>query len=331
LPDEGDLVYSGFEDHFDDTDVKQGQIYYYTVFVKNEKGAYSTGRLVAAGLDEESFDFDDIVWNDLTFVDVRTGVVLEPKDGEEIGMLQDGILGVNYGTKTALGNLKEIVIRIDGSSYALEFNEDTQSYKTSFVVPDVGEHEMKLDFINQNDEIAFEKDIRLKVLLLGKVYAMENERLFASGLTWKRFVCRLGNILGGYDEACMSETGVQDAEVTVYYKTVYVKEGNEVWQLWDADRYKQFNPSLTDSAGRYGLTVSNGEYEILVERRGFENARRDITVDHNVINENVKLYKKKGNRYGVLLLIISLILIAIYMKKRASNKRKKRNEGAGTT
>jgi hypothetical protein len=315
---EGDLIYGGSDNRYDDADVAEGVMYFYSVFVKNEKGNYSNARIVAAILEEGISDIDDAIWNNLVFMDIGHNLVLEFSEENAISILAGNTVGVSYGAQDMANNLKAVVMKIQKASYIMEFDDNSQTYKTSFIVPAPVEHLLKIDFIDQNGEIVFEKEITLKVLPPGGIYSMQNERLFAGGLTLGRFLCRAGNLLGGYNEACMQETGVADAEVSIFAKN---DDGN--LQLWNAYKRNQSNPALSGDNGEYGFSVPNGEYEVWVEKDGFERMKKGVTVGNNVINENIKIYGRRKGKYGILLLIILAVSAGIYFKRR------RRKKGAG--
>lgn len=318
---EGSLIYAGSDNRYDDRDVAEGTMYFYSVFVKSEKGVYSKARIVAAILEKGVSDIDDAIWNDLVFMDIEHNLVLEPEDGDAISLFAGNTLGVSYGAQNFAGQLKAVVMKIRKASYILEFDESSRTYKTSFIVPAPVEHLIKIDFIDFSDEIVYEKAITLKALPPGRIHSLQNEKLFAGGLTLGKFLCRLGNLLGGYDERCMRETGVRGAEVGVYARN----EGGN-WELWNAYKHGQSNPALTGDDGQYGFSVSNGEYRVLIKKGGFGKQEVDISVKNNLINKNIKIYVKKKNRYDILLVTALLIAAAIYVKKRSLDRRKNKEE-----
>lgn len=319
---EGELIYGGSDNRYDDIGVEEGVMYFYSVFVKSERGIYSKARIVAAILEEGVSDIDDAIWNDLVFMDIDHNLVLESPDGDEIGILAGNTVGVSYGAQNLTSNLKGVVMKIQKASYIMEFDQSSQTYKTSFITPAPVEHLLKIDFLDQNDEVVFEKEIMLKVLPPGGIYSLQNEKLFAGGLTFGRFLCRLGNLLGGYDESCMLEAGVADAEVGIFAKN----EGGN-WELWNAYKHNQSNPALSGNNGQYGFSVPNGEYWMMIEKSGFEKTERGITVKNNVINENIKIYGRRKGKYGILLLILLAILAGSYLKRRWSKKDENGRQG----
>jgi hypothetical protein len=307
-PTAGDEVYSGSEHLFRDSHIDDGQIYFYTVFVKSKTGEYSKGRVVASDLRETISE--ETVWRDIVFVDTNSGIILD-STGTSVSTMAGSILGINYSAPVLPNGLKGVRVRIGDLSYLLQYDERTQSYQANFIVPTIGEYPMTLDFVDAKDSVVFEREMQLDVLARGKIVTMQNEKLFASGLSWNVLFCRLGNLFGGYDESCMIKAGIEGAQVKVYKKG----EGN-IWQLWTPDGFRQSNPVLSDDKGRYGFFVPLGEYTVTVQKDGYQDARLNMNIRNNVLNPEVKLYGKYERRYGILIIVALLLLGLLWMRKR---------------
>lgn len=312
-PWEGELVYSGAATSFEDKNLKKGQMYFYTVYVKTADGRYSNGSIIAAELKESaSQPSDQDQWEDMSFVHVESGILLSVQNGNEISVLQDSTLGVNYGIETLPAGLKVVAVQLGNSSYLLGYNEASKSYKTSFVTPSKpGEYVFDVVFLNAENEVFFEKNMKLKVLPRGRVLTSESESLFDAGISLGNILCRLENLFGGDNPRCMTEKTVPGAEVKIYRKN---RDG--VWEIWNAKQFNQENPFLSDARGEYGAYLANGEYEVNVGKSGFKGGEKALTVTNNILGEDVLIYAEKDRRFAVLMSVLLIILIIRILRKR---------------
>lgn len=319
-PLEGELVYAGNGTSFVDSNIRKGQVYYYTVYVKDDKGRYSGGAMIAAELKETATESPELDrWQDMNLVDVVSGIPLEIQDGGEINFVQDRILGVSYGVENIPDNLAAVAIQIGNTSYLLDYSEAESVYKTSFVVPSIpGIYSFDMVFLNGNNEVFFEKDLQMKVLPRGEIYTLKNEKLFSGESSWGKFWCRLGNLLGRENLDCMTQSAVSGASLQLF-----LKNEDKVWEIWNAKEYHQENPSLADESGSYGFFLPNGEYEIGVEKDGFAYEKIAYTVTNNILVEDIRINVKKNPKYVILTLAILFILIAKILKKRILDIEKK--------
>lgn len=312
-PWEGESVYSGAATSFEDRNLKKGQMYFYTVYAKTADGRYSNGSIIAAELKESAPQpSDQDQWEDMSFVHVDSGILLSIHSGNEISVLQDSTLGINYGIETLPDGLKAVAVQLGNSSYLLGYNEDSKSYKTSFVTPSKpGEYVFNVVFMNAGNEVFFEKNMKLRVLPRGKVLTSESESLFDAGISLGNILCRLENLFGGSNPGCMMEKTVPGAEVLIYRKN---RDG--VWEIWNAKQFNQENPFLSDTKGEYGAYLANGEYEVGVGKNGFRGGKKMVTVANNILGEDILIDAEKDRRYATLILILLLVLIIRKLRKR---------------
>lgn len=312
-PLEGDLVYSGTGTSFEDRNVKKGQMYFYTVYAKDHIGKYSSGAMIATELKESAAQSPGSDrWQDMSFVDVNSELLLLIQNGNELEVLEDSTLGVNYGVESLPENLVAVAIQLGNSFYILNYNEEDSAYRTSFVVPEnPGEYSFDLVFLNAENEIFFEKNLKMKVVPRGEVYALKKEAFFSGKISFEKISCRLENLLGGENLNCMTRTVIGGAEVKIFRKN----EDN-VWEAWNSKEFSQENPFFTDESGRYGFYLPNGEYQIGVKKNGFKYRKVAVSVDNNILAQDVQIYLKKDIRYIVILLVIILILVVTKLKKR---------------
>jgi len=320
-PWEGDLVYSGPDTRFEDGNIRKGQIYFYSVYVKAEDGRYSNGAIIAAELKESSGQTsEEEQWEDMNFIDVDSGVPLSIRDGGEIDVLYESTLGVSYGLEVIPESLHKVAIQLGDTYYYLSYDSDTKSYKTSLLVPSApGEYPFNVVFLNEENEVFFEKDLRLRVLSRGRVFTYENEPLWGSKMTLEAVICRLRNIFGEDDLSCKDEKLVDGAQVTVYRKN-----RDNVWEQWNAKEFNQENPRLTGPDGEYAFYLRDGEYEINVTKEGFVDKKVYVSVVDNILNEDIQMRMKKDLRYGIIILILLFIFVLLLLKKRFLNIVRKR-------
>ncbi|MFA7171616.1 MAG: fibronectin type III domain-containing protein [Candidatus Paceibacterota bacterium] len=312
-PWEGDLIYSGKGTFFIDKNLKEGQFYFYTVFTKNADGIYSKGKVIVSELgaeDSEVVEFDE--WKDTNFVDLASGILLSPENGERINILQNHLLGISYGVEILPENLKAVGVRIEDAFYILDYNEDSQSYQTSFMVPEeTGEYDLDIVFLNFDDTVFFEKNMKLRVLPLGKVFAFENEELFCGKLSVEKAFCFLENFLGGENRKCMRQVVVSDAEIEISWKN---RDG--VWEIWNAQEFNQENPSFTDSYGNFGFSLPDGEYQIGVKKNGFADKKISISVSNATLNSDIQIYVKNNRMYDIMIVVFLMFFVAILLKRK---------------
>ena len=63
-----------------------------------------------------------------------------------------------------------------------------------------------------------------------------------------------------------------DATASVYYKELYEDmygDSHEREVLWDAAKFDQVNPQLTDTEGNYGWDVPSGWWQVRVVKDGY--------------------------------------------------------------
>lgn len=317
-PLEGSSAYAGADTSFVDKDLKKGQTYFYTVFVKSKTGVYSSGKVIASELKESaSGPVSSDQWGDMSFVDVASGIMLGAQ-GESLHVQQYSILGINYGVDALPDNLAAVAAQIGDSSYFLTYSEESHSFKTSFTVPSVpGEYDVDIVFLNADSEVFFEKDIKLKVLPKGQIYAYRKEGVFDAGMTWDRILCRLGNFFGGDNHACMSKVTVGGVEIRMFKKN---QDG--IWEFWNAKEVNRDNPFWTDDSGQYGFCLPNGEYEINVQKEGFRDGKSQFSVTDNILSQDVQIYSAKEYRYLAFLLLIFVIWILNRLRRKILDRNK---------
>lgn len=311
-PWEGDLVYSGSGTFFEDTHLIKGQVYFYTVYVKNSKGVYSSGKFVAFELQDSATSVSEPEGlRDVSFVDVESEVLLVPERGEKIKITPGRLLGVSYGLEILPDSLKAVGIKLGEALYLLDYDENEKAYRTSLMVPEeAGEYNMTLVFLNFNDDILFKKGIKLVVVAPGRVWFTHNEPLFKGPLSWDKFLCRLKNVFGGENIDCLEKQNVVSARIDIYQKD---KAG--AWGIWNAQKFNQNNPLFSNEYGEYNVFVPYGEYKLVAKKGGFSEGETIVYSPGGVINADMQIYMKKDLKYAIILLVILLFLIVKNIKK----------------
>jgi len=73
--------------------------------------------------------------------------------------------------------------------------------------------------------------------------------------------------------------------------SLYVSGNDGQYKLWQADKYGQKNPQLTDKTGNYAFLVPKGEYYLTVEAQGYDSYRSNVftVTDGEEVHFNIKL------------------------------------------
>lgn len=173
-------------------------------------------------------------------------------------------------------------------------------YEAEILAPQVtGEYEV-LSYIDYEDENRGVREIRLTTVVdpEGYVYEVINNR----------------------------EARVEGARVTLYARN---KESND-FEIWDAERYSQSNPQVTDKSGNYAFLVPAGEYYLVAESSEHKSYKSKVfDVEHGrSVHENIELesfnktivlpYIKLVMIMGVLLGITAILFMYLAVRKRRS-------------
>lgn len=316
-PWEGDLVYSGSGTSFEDTNLIQGQVYFYTVYVKNSDGVYSSGKFVAFELQDSATPVSEPEGlRDFSFVDVESGVLLVPNKKGQINITSSRTMGVSYGLEILPDNLKAVGVQLGESLYLLDYDENAKAYRASFMVPEkMGEYDMALVFLDFEDNILFKREIQLQVVASGSVWFMHNEPLFKRPLSWDKLLCRFKNLLGGENIDCLERQNAVSAKIDIYQKS---KDGD--WALWNAQSYNQSNPVLSDEYGEFVIFVPYGEYKLVAGKGGFKEGETIVHSSGGVINADVQIYMKKDLKYVIILLVVLFLIVNVIKKLRKEKK-----------
>jgi len=315
-PYEGELIYSGSGDSFEDFFVEDDQIYYYSIFTKNSEGVYSPGKMVASSLGGEvKIDFDE-EWKRIGVFDVESGIPLLLSDGI-IKIFPAKSVGVSYEIDILPEEVKMVAAEMNGSLYLLDYDEETKSYKTSFVVPEkIGISPVAVVFVNFQDEVIYRKEIKIEVVGFGEIYENRWKNFSEDGFSSEIFICYLKRIIGEIPSDCLEIKKIEGAEIAIFRENA----GGE-WEFWNADIFDQQNPSFSASDGDFGFVIENGRYKIVVKKDGFENQVLIVDIVDNLIRNDIEIVRQKYGFYAIMTVLVLLILLVMKLKKKSSKKR----------
>ncbi len=105
------------------------------------------------------------------------------------------------------------------------------------------------------------------------------------------------------------------------------------WQLFEASRYGQKNPQITNQEGTFGFMVPNGKYYLEAIKMGLgEKVTEAFEVKNEIVNKNIELsavvidwWLISENTIIIVMIIFPIVLIPAIIIIRAIRKRKKIN------
>lgn len=218
-------------------------------------------------------------------------------------------------------------------------NIDNNDEKVSEVVDTLPGVSLNLNIGKTNKEVSKieaklgEEDIQFDPGLTGEFvakitsprqpgkYEVKVKIFYKDGTTEEKIIEVLVDPYGYvYEDGKKGEQRLSNVEVTCYQK-----EGDN-WKQWDAKKYNQINPQLTEDNGEYSFMVPEGIYYIEAKKEGYEVFKsNDLKVEKNKpVNLNIKLTKKPfsekiieslNSKDGINLKIATslLFLLAIYL------------------
>jgi len=129
-----------------------------------------------------------------------------------------------------------------------------------------------------------------------------------------------------YEKIGNKETRIPEAEVSIFW----LNPENKQYELWQAEKYQQKNPQITDATGKYSFLVPEGSYHIRVEAPSYSvyEGKPFQVKEGSGVHMNIELKTKhawlKFFDWKVILLIgiVILLLYNFYRDKIRENKRK---------
>lgn len=322
-PKEGDKIYQGKENYLVDLNLTNNTVYYYTIFVFDNSGMYSSGSIAQARPAPPSLIDPYRETSPLSAWIISTESAaksLTKKEKIELSDFSYYFLFDKHPVKIGLNELKElrvvknslilfeisadiftkpvnvITVSTSESSYLMKQLNDKNKYQVVISAPqNKGDFELRLIIIYEDKKIS---DLKTKLLVDPHGYIYERGMAFRG----------LGR--GG-------EIRVEGAEITLWEK-----KSNE-WQKWDAGKYYQKNPTLTEKSGEYSFFVPEGEYFLEVKKQGYFNKKSEpFKVENELINRNIELKPIFKVWYLIVfgMIIAAGVIIFFINKVRINNK-----------
>jgi len=317
----GELVYRGRINSFEDLNVESEVIYYYTVFTKNKDDGHSSGKTVTGTLAVLPISpIDKISIEDINFIAYDEALLLQKYKNDKIYVFTESEVSVYYDAKNLPKTLKTILITVNESSYILNSDEQKSFYKTKLVAPQIaGIYPMTISVLDFKHGKIYQTKTELIVENYGKVYEFKIKDYESKSFLGKiasNIKYQISSIFNKKIFIDLEKTSIKGAKITLYK---FNKNSNN-WQLWESEKYRQENPFLTSEDGEYGFMISNGKYKITVEEEGYHDYSKIIEVENNIINSGIEI-ERKGNWWWELVVGIVIIgTVYIWWRKKKRSK-----------
>ena len=334
VPGEGEIIYKGKENNFKDKNINEDAVYYYTVFIKNKSGNYSAGKTVTGTIKKLPVSpIEDINIKDINFIFSKEALLLPQREDRKIYTFPNKEINIYYDSKNLPETLKTIMVTVGRSSYILGSDNDNKFYRTKFISPDnAGDYPIIISVLDFKHGKIFQTKTELIIEDYGKTYEFkdgdyESKNFFEKKILDIRYwildtfcgkdtKCPIGHLVSAL-ALDLEKAGVEEAIITLYK---FNKENND-WQIWDAKKYNQENPQITNENGNFGFIVPNGKYKIIAEKDNYVLKNEIIEVENNIINSEIEIKGKTDWRWLILIIIILFSVLIIRRKlKRKKNK-----------
>ena len=320
IPKGGELIYQGQENSFEDLNIENEIVYYYSAFTKNKNGDYSSGKTVTGTLKKMPVSpIDKINIEDVSFVASDKALLLPKNKNNKIYVFSGSEIGVYYDAKNLPKTLKTILITVNKSSYILNSDEQKSFYKTKLIAPQIaGNYPITISVLDFKHGKIYQTKAEMVVEDYGAVYELKIRDYESKNFLGKG-ILNIGywilDIFNKKEFLDLEKAGVESAKIILYK----FDENSNDWQLWDAEKYRQKNLLWTSKNGAYGFMISNGKYKITVEKKGYHFKSEIIEVENNIINDEVEIERKVGWWWMVMLM---LVLVIVYVRRKRKRKRR---------
>ena len=318
---EGELIYKGRENSFEDKNTEENIIYYYTAFTKDKDDNYSAGKTVTGTFKEMPVSpIGGISIEDISFIASDKALLLPKNKNSEIYIFAGNEISVYCDAKNLPKTLKTILITIGGHSYILNSDKKKEFYKTKFNAPKIaGNYPAVISVLDFKHGEIYQTKAELMVESYGKIYEFKDKDYESKNFLGKK-ILDIGywilDIFNRKEFLDLEKTGIKNAKITLYE----FDEENSKWRMWDAEKYNQENPVLTDENGKYGFMVPNGKYKIVIEKDEYDSYSKVIEVENNIIKGEMEIKKKVSWLWIVIIVILFLSLIVglSFLRRRES-------------
>ena len=323
IPGSGELIYQGQESNFEDKNTEENVIYYYSVFIKDKNGNYSSGKTVTGTLEEMPISpISEISLKDVSFIAYDKALLLPKYENNKIYVFTGSEFGVYYDTKNLPKTLKTILITVNESSYILSLDEQKSFYKTKLVAPAIaGNYPMTISVLDFKHGKIYQTKAEMGVVSYGVVYELKIKDYESKSFLGKivsSIKYQVSSIFNKKEFLDLGKAGINGAKIILYK---FDKNNND-WQLWESEKYRQENSNLTSKNGEYEFMVPNGKYKITIKKEGYHNYSEIIDVEHNVINSKIEIRGKADWRWAGLVLVL-LVFGVVYVGWSKWKRRKK--------
>lgn len=301
-PDEGELVYKGKEISFEDADVEEGAVYYYTAFTVDKAGNYSSGIAASGTLKKLPPSLiSGISISDASFISSKEALLLPISKNGKVYIFTNNEINIYYNGENLPQTLKTILLTVGKSSYILSADERREFYKTKFISPRIaGSYPATISVLDFRAGKIFQAKMELVVENYGKVFVRISDL--------DLLALKVKNYFGLNEQENFLLEGTKI--------TLYKFDENKNWVLWDANKYNQKNPQLTGEEGAFGFMVPNGRYKISVQKEGYDLMEETIDVQDNLINREFEIGKKSDWTPPLISLAILILALIVIRKIR---------------
>jgi hypothetical protein len=144
------------------------------------------------------------------------------------------------------------------------------------------------------------------------VIEYEDENLFSKQTSLVAVVDPEGYV---YTNIAGMEARIKNAVVTIYWLNPDTFE----YQIWDAEKYIQKNPHITDDTGKYSFLVPEGTYYLTVMADGYYEYQGEPfpVVKENGVHKNIELKKKFAWKdlidWKIILIVLFIFALACFI------------------
>ncbi len=343
-PNEGKIIYDGSGTFFIDTNLKNGQSYFYTVFSYDKAGNYSSGAIIFAvpqflPVPEISSEVPEKIIPEISpkiFPQIPPEIIplipLLPQPLINVPQKEKiGLSDFSFQIKTDFDLIKiptekldkikivremPLIISIPSDKFIKEVKTITASITNGFS----SSYLLKLNKKTKNFEATISAPFKKGKykLLLNVIY--EDGTL--ESISTEMLVDPYGYI---YEKKKIKgkfrEIRIGNAKVFLFWLN---PETNN-FQLWPAKKYKQKNPQITDATGEYAFMVPKGKYYLEIAKDEYYQKTTDkFEVIDEVINLNIELRAIPSfwQKFFWVIILIGMGVMAIIIKALLIKRRK---------
>ena len=295
-PAAGEPVFEGIAATTVDDNVQTDTDYYYTLFIRDSEGRFSSGVIAYARVSEKPGVQSD---GPLAVAPGRTSLITPDK--LDLGVL---VALVNGPLLLKPERRNATITRADDQEFidpAHRVETEQQLAITAHAQFDLLINTESIRAAVASVVAVFNNTTYLLASLDGGLhysasitapglrgrYPMEVTTTFADGSTLTKTVVVLIDPYGYvYELTPQGEQRLQDATVTLYVFDVSTQQ----WTVWPASIYNQDNPQATKATGEFAFFVPKGRYYLEAQKVGYISARTaEFEVIDEIVNVNIEL------------------------------------------